>query len=619
MCGIVFAAGLKPVQRFIERAHTRQHHRGPDAEGLHFERCGDAFVGFAHERLSIIDLTEQGRQPMASGSGNTLIVFNGEIYNYQELAAKYALQSMRSGSDTEVALELIEKLGIEVASREFNGMWALAVYDRSNRRIHISRDRFGKKPLYYAQVPGGIVFASEMHSLLLHEDVSRTADGIVASRFLGQSLMDVDERSWIEGIRSFPAASTGYVDVSDSQPQLRGVARYWSVDAILAGSDAVARPRDLEELHDLVTDSVLLRLHADVPVGIALSGGLDSSIISAVAARTRALQDRGVQLFSVTSPGSAQDESEYIHLMAKHLHTPVREVSLGGESGDALLGLLRTCVRHNDGPVASFSNVLFYKLMEAAAGFGITVILTGQGADEAFCGYRKYPVLQLRNLVDAGQYVDALRFGAGMLRRGTVTQGLRYAEVKRYLGRQNSSVLGPATRGTASMEPMGSLMALKERQWRDIAHLSVPYLCHYEDRMSMAWGREVRAPFLDYRLVEMGLRMAPAMKMAGGWTKYPLRKAFEHDLPPQITWRKDKKGFTNPEDEWMRGKLRATLVEIMSDPGAEVYRTGLADRAGYLHLLNAYLAGNPRIWFREVFAPFSLELWLQSLSELQPK
>jgi asparagine synthase (glutamine-hydrolysing) len=613
MCGLVFAIGSLPVEQFVRRALFRQRHRGPDGDGVVCEQVGDMHLGMAHQRLSILDLSARGIQPMDSASGASRIIFNGEIYNYKQLAAEYQLGPLRTATDTEVAIELIEKIGVEAASRAFNGMWALLVYNRIDGKIYISRDRFGKKPLYYSSVDDGLIFASEMHSLLLHEKLSLKPDLTVAARYLSQSLMDIDDRSWIEGISSFPPASTAAIDVAKPSDGLVNVRRFWAPDFESNPTSQGAPDEILEELGSLVEDAVKLRLHADVPVGIALSGGLDSSIIAAIAARSHQGEGQEVKLFSATNPGSPDDESEFVHEMERHLALGVSQFTLNAGSGESLFGLLETCVSHNDGPIASFSNVLFFKLMEAAKMAGVTVILTGQGADEVFCGYRKYPALEIKRLFQRGNFLDAAGLALNSARRGTIVAGFKFSEAKRYLGRSNTNILGEQARRAHLQIELGRIDTLADRQWQDIAHLSVPYLCHYEDRMSMAWAREVRTPFLDYRLVELGLKMPAGLKMADGWTKYPLRKSFEKWLPKKIAWRKDKKGFVNPQDEWLKNTLRPYVLELMSSASAEVYQSGLVDRAAYLALFNEYCNGNKSIWFRDVFAPFSLEIWLRYL------
>ena len=614
MCGIVFAASDRPVEAFVRAAHARQIYRGPDSGSVSSEVLGSTFVSMAHERLAILDLSERGAQPMASASARSVIIFNGEIYNYRELAKRHGLAPLRSGTDTEVAVELIERLGIEAASREFNGMWAIAVLDRQRGRVYLSRDRLGKKPIYHVAIPGGVAIASEMHSLLLHPDVEAQPDLTVAARFLSRSLMDIDERSWVSGILSLPAACVAEINLARPAAGLQQVRSYWAPRLDPDSVDRRPRQEQFAELRELVRDSVALRMHADVPVGIALSGGLDSSIMAALANRVGGPSDE-LRLLSATSPGHVGDESAHARAMAEHLGRKTHEFSIAADSGEALFNWIRICTQHNDGPVASFSNVLFYKLMECAKSMGLTVVLTGQGADEAFCGYKRYPILEVKRRLASGRLASAVGLGAQLLRHGTVLDGFKLPEARRYLGRANAVKLGPSV--ALGPNDLGHFENMAEYQWRDISSLSVPYLCHYEDRMSMAWSCEVRSPFLDYRVIEAGLRMPVDFKLAEGWTKAPLRQAFADVLPHDITWRRDKKGFTSPQDDWLRKELRPYVMEALDRPDAEVYRLGLVDRSSYVSCYEQYCRAPEKFWFREFFAPFAVELWLQALQRRQ--
>ncbi len=272
MCGLVFALSRKPVRNFITTAHHRQFYRGPDGEGFCFEEIAGVHLGMAHQRLAIVGLSKSGTQPMVSASGRFRILFNGEVYNYLELARQFGLSAPRSGTDTEVIVELVERMGIDAAIQHFNGMWAMIIQDIEANRFHIARDRFGKKPLYLHRDVNGIYLASEMHSLLGLPGVNLTPDAVTASRFLSQSLQNVDERSWLECIKSFPPASIAEIDGTDPAAGLKNLRRFWS-PSYENPLPQQKSEETIEELRALVIDATRLRLHADVPVGVALSGG----------------------------------------------------------------------------------------------------------------------------------------------------------------------------------------------------------------------------------------------------------------------------------------------------------------------------------------------------------
>ena len=614
MCGIIFGVSKQPLNDFINEAHAKQRHRGPDAGDTYFEQAAGFNIGFAHQRLSILDLSELGKQPMASRSGQSLMVFNGEVYNYRNLIDEFDLHPLKSGSDTEVVLELIEKIGMEAACQKLNGMWSIIFFCRRTGTVRISRDRFGKKPINYLTNEHGIFFASEVASLTHAPGYKFEVDPISAARYLTQSLQNVDEHTWIKSIKSFPPGHIGQLDLSSDPPILTDLKAFWTPPQP-SDEEQVSSQDWIEQLHSTVKDAVEIRLQADVPVGVALSGGIDSSIIAAVAEQQLTKTGQDIGMFSAVSPGAKEDESEFINVMEQYLGKDVSKFNLDLDGTDGLFDLLSHCISYNDGPVASFSNVLFYKLMEQARESGITVVLTGQGADEAFCGYRKYPFLNAKQLIKKGKVIKAAKSLVPFLSNGTILKDLKFAEVKRYLGKSNVSLLGTNTQPVFTPFALGSVNKLSDRQWQDIAHYSVPYLCHYEDRMSMALSCEVRAPFLDYRVVELGLKMPDAIKLRSGWTKWALRKAFEKDLPQEITWRKDKKGFVNPQDKWLKTVLKPYVLEIMEDSTHLVYEEGLVDQAVYLSMFEQYCEGNNTIWFRDVFAPFSLAVWMDIASQ----
>ncbi len=546
---------------------------------------------------------------MRSTSGRTIIAFNGEIYNYVELAYEYGLAGPMARNDTAVAVELIERLGIEEACSRFNGMWAMAVLDRQRGLLHFSRDRLGKKPLYYATYGRQFMAASEMHSLLMMPGMDFKPDLTTAGRFLSLSLQNVDDRSWARGISAIPAGAVRTINLSHPIPELSEPRFFWSLlkNEAMVPSPHLSEDQWLSRLRDTLEDSVAMRLRADVPVGVALSGGIDSSVICAI---TRAMRDgQGATFFSAVSPGQPEDESRFVDMVSRHLDIPVEKVELSNSDSADILTEVADCSRFHDGPLTSFSPLLFRRLMERARQMGITVVLTGQGADEAFCGYRKYPFFALRELIAEKRPLRAAFKALQFLTKGAIGN-FRFVEAKRYLGRSERGHLGEALADFNHNLRAGT--GLAARQWADIRHYSVPALCHYEDRMSMSWSREVRSPFLDYRLIELGLAMPMEMKLGQGWTKYALRKAYADTLPDAVIWRRDKKGFANPEDNWLRG-AGAHALEMMGAPDAPVYAHGLIEREPYLAMLRRYLAGDDRIWFREVFAPISTNIWLETV------
>ena len=500
-------------------------HRGPNGSRSRLMEVGGCHVGLLHERLAIIDLTEGGAQPRQSASGRHWICYNGEIYNYVEIRSE--LKSLgwefTSTSDTEVLLAALETWG-EAAISRFNGMWAFAWLDIPNRRLVLSRDRMGVKPLYFRASPTGFAFASEIKALLEMVQEPTELNLRVIGAYVQQSLLDVSSDTFFDGVAKLEAGTYAIIDLTADRlvPKTQ---RFWSPTVSESGMSVKDAA---ESVRELLIDSVRIRLRSDVPVGVLLSGGVDSS---AIAGCMHSLLGPAadLNLLSAVSDGSRFDESPFIDAVAAYLQRSTRKVVIDSEPS-SVLPLLEEVCWYNDEPVGSFGNVAQFLLMKRAKELGIAVILSGQGADEIFCGYKKFVGFYLMDLVRQGRVLEAIRVGWTFLRSGALTDQVTMREAKRYLPAglraPQPSVLGPALVGYAP-EFMGlrSGDGFKDRQIADITRFSIPILTHYEDRMSMAWGREIRNPYLDYRLVEAALALPASTNLAGGWTKRILREA----------------------------------------------------------------------------------------------
>lgn len=595
----------------IERAHQFQQHRGPDMRG---EVVLDAGAGravyLAHQRLSILDLSEAGRQPMSDPDRSSWLVYNGEVYNYLELAMEMDFIPT-GGSDTEVMLESFRRRGVSASLPSFNGMWALAWMSMSEGALYLARDRAGVKPLYTAMADGDLYFASEIKTLLVLLGRKHRLNPQVIGEYLVQSLQDTSAATFFEGIEAFPAGTMAKIALDGASLSVAPVS-YWDPFA-RAGEEQTGSIVDT--VREAVLDAVRLRLRADVPVGVLLSGGVDSSIIAACIRHLSPNERRDIAVLSAVSPGKPGDESAYIDRVAGHLDIePIKVDTAWG--ADEAIELLRKVTWMNDTPLGSFSNVAFYLLMQRASESGIKVVLSGQGGDELFCGYRKYLGFHFQELMRRGKYVELARNAWQFWRNGVVLQQFNLAEAGRYLSHKpQNDVLGEAVRGAFEPQDLGlPSEGLAYRQWLDYRRFSVPYLTHYEDRASMAFAREVRLPFLDYRLVELMLNTPVEAKLHAGWTKYALRRAFADWLPPEIVWRRDKLGFSMPQEEWLRGELKASWLQLLGGD-AEVFRRRLLDHDALHEKFERFCARQGNIWYREIFAPLALEIWLQEYSE----
>ncbi len=620
MCGI--AGVLRPggtAMPPLDTVHRLQGHRGPDGRGQRSFETGPWQLAFSHQRLAVIDLSDAAAQPMLADDGSAL-VFNGEIYNYLELRQELETSGQRfsTRSDTEVLLAALRVWGAAALER-LNGMWAFAWYDRPGRRLLLSRDRVGIKPLYHVASSRGLVFASEIKTLLWLSGRRFELDPAAISAYLDQSLLDASPRTMFAGVESLPAGSLLEIDLTDDV--LRTAPRsYWKVPLDPVPGVHDRSPAEIaEELRALFEDAVRLRLRSDVPVGILLSGGVDSSAIAATAGR---LLGPGADLHLLTAGSDdATDESAFAARVAADLGHVVGRVDLAFTPQEAI-DLLHRATWHHDEPLGSFTSVAHYLLMKAAAERGVTVILSGQGADELLCGYRKYLGFHLQQLLHDRRLVSAATTLAGFTANRSVVTQFSLAEGRRYLPSRllppRPDVRGPALAGQAPVRlglPRG--MTVQERQALDVGVLSVPQLLHYEDRMSMAWSREVRLPFMDHRLVELLVPLATDLKLRSGWSKWIFRHAMDGLVPDRALWRRDKRGFENPGGEWLKNELRSEVLALFGED-ARMVRYGLVDRAELMRTYEAFRR-QPRtggtIWFKDVFNPLALELWLRAFDD----
>jgi asparagine synthase (glutamine-hydrolysing) len=559
MCGLVVTASFdgRPADPILlKRASDTIMHRGPDDEGLALYDV----VGFAFRRLSILDLSPSGHQPMETPDGRLAIVFNGEIYNYLEL--RQELQQLghtfRSSSDTEVLLHAYDEWGTDCVSR-LNGMWAFVILDKRRNRLVASRDRFGVKPLYRWTDGTRLVLASEIKAIFATGWCRAEVNWETAARFLCRGHEDEDTETFFAHVDQVAPGSILEVDLNGQMRERR----FWSLDAIHDDipADPVARFRELFE------DSVRLRMRSDVPVGVCLSGGIDSNAIISMMAKLRPSNAAGpLQAFSYIPEEFS--EATYINeSVAKtgaelnELHTSARE----------LWDLMPKALWHYDEPVHSPTALIGFQLMRLAKSRGVTVVLNGQGADEVNAGYHSYFRWYWADLMHAGRW------------------GRASAEVSQYCAAQNQSYWPqimdaaghwmrtelrrlPAYRSLRGPERIQNrsearwfspdlIERLPNGQNRQVTSLSdalaysverrpLPLYLRVEDRNSMAHSVEARLPFLDYRLVSLAFSLPGEWKMRGPWNKYIVREAMKGVIAERVRTRLDKMGFPTPGRSW---------------------------------------------------------------------
>ena len=395
MCGLVATISFdgRPAEpRVLQRASDSIAHRGPDDSGL----ATYGPVGFGFRRLAILDLSPAGHQPMETPDGRLSIVFNGEIYNYIELKRELEQfgRTFRSGSDTEVLLQAYDQWGTDCVSR-FNGMWAFVIYDRARRRIFASRDRFGVKPLYRWTDGKRLILASEIKAIVASGWYQPSVNWTTAARFLCRGHLDADTQTFYEGVDQLAPGCTLEVDL-DGRTSERA---FWSLEQIAdpVPDDPVARFRELFE------DSIRLRMRSDVPVGVCLSGGIDSNAIISMMAKLRGgTTTYPLQAFSYIPEEFS--EAKYIHESIERTGATLNELEI---SPERLWELLPTAIWHYDEPVHSPTALIGFELMRLAKSKGVTVVLNGQGADEVNAGYHNYFRSYWSDLMHGGRFVKA--------------------------------------------------------------------------------------------------------------------------------------------------------------------------------------------------------------------
>ena len=564
MCGILgwSGPGHAPFDRdHFVRALDLLAHRGPDDQGVW---TGPGAI-LGHRRLSIIDLSDKGHQPMVSASGASVIVYNGEVYNYAEIKSQL-LSSGRhvsGGSDTGVLLEAVEFWGPAVLP-QLNGMWAFASWDHHARRLFLCRDRFGVKPLYYCLDHSGLAFASEPKALLELFPARRRMSPEVMLNFLAHSELYERNESFYEGIHLLPP---GHFANYEADSNTLTIARYWDYPA---AEDLTFTPqRAIDEFSALFDDAVRVRFRSDVPVGLTLSGGLDSSAVLAAAVSTGMPSPR---CFTSTYDSPGADEFGWA---AKAAAVAGAELTSVRANDAEWINTLEKISWHMDGPGYSPAVYPLWCLMQEARRSRVPVLLEGQGADEELAGYPQYAV---RDLID---YVAGGRFSPGEIAvrvRGMIdcysarwtlawlVRELSPALLARHRRRNGfQSLLRPGAIGLQKYlrrERMPG--SVRDRLLADHSTRILPGLLHYGDAVSMAHSVESRQPFLDYRLVEWLFRLPTEFKLRHGQSKWVLREYLRSGHMAEIGNRKDKLGYPTPIGKWLASDGGRSIESVLT-------------------------------------------------------
>jgi asparagine synthase (glutamine-hydrolysing) len=620
MCGIcgIIRFDNKPVQEApIRRMMQIMKHRGPDDEGIFIENN----VGLGFVRLSILDLSLAGHQPMISYNNSCVIVFNGEIYNYLELREELRKEGVvfNTETDTEVLLNAYIQWGEDCMHR-FNGMWAFAIYDLEKKSMFFARDRYGIKPFYYLVTDEYFAFCSEIRPLISLLDKKPTPDSQTIFDFLVFNRTDQTESTFFEEIKKLQHGSKLTIDDCQSSGSKSGIQtpnfklrlcikRWYNLKERISKTDGFKSP---EEYKELFTSAIKLHLRSDVPVGVCLSGGIDSS--SLVSVLLKDFNRVSLNTFSaVYNKNQEGDETEFINLFKSSL----RNMNFINPSAETLKTDLTQFVKVHGEPIPSTSAYAQYKVMESAKG-KVVVTLDGQGADEELAGYHYffgfyfkdllrhwqigrlcseifYYLIKHRSLLGIKSFVffllpTAIRANARIREKGYLNQDF----VKRF--KFINTIAGNLYGSNSLTEAL-----------LDHFEFKLEHLLKWEDLNSMCFSLEARVPFLDFRLVEKTLATSNNLKIRNGTTKYILREAMCGILPEKIRLRRDKIGFDTPQEEWFRVPVwNEIILGILKSDSFK--QRGLIDPEKALSIYDKHLTGEINVP-NEIWKWVHLELW----------
>lgn len=565
MCGIAGYIEFGPTNFNDTELHAmaqRLHHRGPDAKGFYTEPG----VGLAHARLSIIDLSQSANQPMISQNERYVIIFNGEVYNFDELRREYHLQC-KTNSDTEVILELFAKIGIE-AVECFNGMFSIAIFDKQEKELWLIRDRIGIKPLFYYYDNHSIAFASEINSLLelkyIKDKISINYDSI--NEFLHLGYIPQPHTIW-NGISKFPSGC--YARISKDKFDIKS---YWDIESIIQPETLTDKTQAREILRDLIVSSVRYRLKSDVPFGCFLSGGIDSSLVTAVA---QSQLSRPLNTFSIAFEESKYNEAHHAKRVADYLGTNHHELTV---SENDALSLVEEMLESFHEPFSD-SSAIPTMLVSKLAKDQVTMTLSGDGGDELFMGYGMYTWADRLHKPLLSKYRKSIStiLSLGNNRHKRAAQVFNFNDEntikshifsqEQYLHSRNDikRAINPTyLRPIYIEEKINNInrhLSYKEQQSIfDIKYYLKDDLLVKVDRASMHYSLEARVPLLDYNIVEFALNLDESLKIQNGVSKYLLKEVL-YDFVPAHFFQRPKWGFSIPLEKWLKSDLKY-LIDI---------------------------------------------------------
>ena len=565
MCGIACYIGSNKESglQFGGNAVALLKHRGPDDHGVY----NDDSATLAHTRLSILELSELGHQPMYSSCGRYVIVYNGEIYNHLELRKKFlAKHHFRGHSDTETIVELFRVMQEKMLT-EMVGMWAIVIWDKESKKIFITRDRYGQKPLYVRRLNNSWQLSSEIKPLLKEGEPSDyDATALVEYLALG-NYGHLGTHTFFSDIRHFPVGSYAWLSSDQGDIDAR---KYWELPDIPEKEKVPFDEKVKNGLHDCIVEAVLSQTLSDVPIGITLSGGIDSSIIAGILAT---YYDKGINIFTAQSVDSKYDETKYVQDVIK-LNVNSNFILHKKNLNELVIkDTLEKYIGIQEEPFGDPSIIAHGYLMDMAASAGVKVILNGQGADELFFGYNNMAQAILSRQLKSGQlskFYDSLhqmRLGKSYLFRAMLESFLPDLEydlrIKSRIKRRN--ILRPdlLTKVDSSLKSLKNYKNIYNVWTESVYGVHIPHLVHYDDRNAMSFSIEGRMPFLDHRISEYVAKIKTTDFLENGLRKFLLRESCKQYIPATVYKRTDKIGFYTPliaaignDEAWVTGLLK---------------------------------------------------------------
>jgi asparagine synthase (glutamine-hydrolysing) len=644
MCGLTgflnVSSGVirETAQQLLRKMANAITHRGPDSDGYWAD--ADAGVGLAHRRLAIVDLSPAGAQPMTSGSGRYVIAFNGEVYNHPRLRMMLEAEgrlgaAWRGHSDTETLLAGFDAWGIEDTLQRATGMFAIALWDRQSRVLTLARDRLGEKPLYYGWQGQGrastFVFGSELPALRRHPAFSADINRDALALYMRHNCIG-SAHSIYNGIHKLLPGHLLTVSADAPEPVLR---QWWSGAAV--AEKGVAHPysgtpdQAVDTLEALLRDAVAQQMVADVPLGVFLSGGIDSSTVVAL---MQAQSSTPVRTFSIGFHEYGYNEAEHAKAVAKHLGTDHTEMYVTPEQALAVIPKLPTLYSE---PFADSSQIPTY-LVSQLARQHVTVSLSGDAGDELFCGYTRYQMMagpwrkvlrlprplrqlaakaitalppaawdKLGALLPLSRVGDKLHKGAALLGSRSVAD--LYLGMVSHWSDPTSVVLGatePTTLLSCAATALPGLGDVERMMALDMLSYLPDDILAKVDRAAMGVSLETRVPFLDHRVVEFAWSLPLAYKLRDGLTKWPLRQVLYRHVP-RVLIERPKMGFGVPIDHWLRGPLREWAESLLAEP--RLRSEGFFDPAPIRQKWVEHLSGK-RNWHHHLWAVLMFQAWL---------